>query len=141
MRHAPVFEEAASGLWTRGRNGLERARHQELRGIGIGTLISSKLSQDATRNATAPLTRLLKVNDRTLRFNGLHAARMRREKWQARLPTVAWSANVIAVSYQRTGSFQSDPVDTGRAFARTLLPNTLNMRHRACKDATCPKSP
>jgi hypothetical protein len=26
MRHAPVFEEAASGLWTRGRNALERAR-------------------------------------------------------------------------------------------------------------------
>jgi hypothetical protein len=36
--------------------------------------------------------------------------------------TVACSANVIAVSYQRTGSFRSDPVDTGRAFRKNPLP-------------------
>jgi hypothetical protein len=52
--------------------------------------------------------------------------------------TVVCSANVIAVSYQRTGSFRSDPVDTGRALAKTLCRNRV--QHRATVNATCQTS-
>lgn len=74
---------------------------------------------------------------RGFRRNGLRAVRLRRHL-VARLTTVACSANVIAVSFQRTGSFRSQPVDTGRAFAKPFLLTTL--RHRAATNATCPKS-
>jgi hypothetical protein len=71
--------------------------------------------------------------------NGPRAARLRRHTIMvARLTTVACDANVIAVSYQRTGSSRTYPVDTGRAFAEPFLPNTL--QQPAATDAACPES-
>lgn len=96
--------------------------------------------QTSERNPKRHYSRAIDIREERFdgfRRIGLRAARLRRHL-VARLTTVACDANVIAVSYQRTGSFQLHPVDTGRAFAKPFFVTTL--QHRAANNATFLKS-
>lgn len=132
----PVFcrRRPACGL-----AGGRDSKEQELRGTGSAVLVLIR-ARNATRNATArePL-RCDEYRKQSIELSTAMVFVQRacgvKEGGSIAYSTVVCSANVIAVSYQRTGSFRSDPVDTGRALAKTLCQNRV--QHRATVNATC----
>lgn len=139
MRHAPSILQAASGLWTpssreEGTRKSKSFAEQDLRfwfssEPGTQPEALQPLRCDEYRKQSIELSTAMVFVQRACGV---------KEDGSIAYSTVVCSANVIAVSYQHTGSFRSDPVDTGRALAKTLC--QTRVQHRATVNATCQNS-
>jgi hypothetical protein len=131
-RHAPSILHKR--LPACGLTGGIDSKEQELR-----RRCFQQASERNPRRYSSRFDAIIREKHRAGYCNGPRAARLRRHTIVvARLTTVACDANVIAVSYQRTGSSRTYPVDTDRAFAEHFLLNTL--QHPADTAAACPES-